>query len=357
MQKKFVSLALALVMCLGLCIPALAAEAESTVPSHKDALRMVDIGWDMGSNFHDLYVLENVNLRGTDGAAVTCPGYFRVCSDVNLSVVNNSGRDDCRITLELTAYENDGTGVYTARTDWGSKLEQGEEALTGVSLGKMEPEKLAGKDVIVGMNILIQFQQGEESTVYPYPVYFKLGAAERYTPPVFTDVKGSDYYAEPVSWAVKNRVTTGTGDGTKFSPSQTCTNAQILTFLYRAYGEPAPTVANPFSNVKESDFYYGAALWAYEKGMVSGTTFDADKPCTRAMTVTYIWQAAGSPAPVSAANFTDVDAGAAYAQAVAWAVEQPTPVTTGTGDGTTFSPDQVCSRGEIVTFLYRALAK
>lgn len=90
--------------------------------------------------------------------------------------------------------------------------------------------------------------------------------------------------------------------------------------------------------------------------MVSGTTFDTDKPCTRAMAMTYLWQAAGSPT-APAASFTDVSADAAYASAVAWAVEQKITTGTGTGTGTTFSPDDVCSRGQIMTFLHRNLAK
>lgn len=170
--------------------------------------------------------------------------------------------------------------------------------------------------------------------------------------PAFTDVPDDAYYAAPVTWAVENEITTGTSD-TAFSPKQDCTNAQILTFLWRACGKPEPTIDNPFTN-KISDTYLQAAVWAYEKGMVSGDTFDASELCTRAMAMTYIWQSAGSPAPGEAAAFTDVPADAAYAQAVAWAVEQD--VTTGTSQ-TEFSPDGVCSRGQIVTFLHRALAE
>ena len=170
------------------------------------------------------------------------------------------------------------------------------------------------------------------------------------TVPAFSDVAANAYYAAPVSWAVTKEITTGTGDN-KFSPSQDCTNAQILTFIWRAYGEPEPTISNPFTN-SISEAYTKAAIWAYEKGMVSGTTFDINKPCTRAMAATYLWQAAGSPT-APAASFTDVSADAAYAPAVAWAVEQK--ITTGTGTGTTFSPDDVCNRGQIVAFLFRAL--
>lgn len=167
----------------------------------------------------------------------------------------------------------------------------------------------------------------------------------------FTDVKKGDYFADPVAWAVDKKITTGTSE-TTFSPNENCTVAQILTFLWRAYGSPKASGSNSFSDVKDSDYYYGAALWAYEKGMVSGGTFNGSSPCTRSMAVTYIWKAAGNPA-ASGSKFTDVPAGADYEQAVNWAVEKG--VTAGTS-ATTFSPDSVCTRGQIVTFLYRGLA-
>ena len=168
----------------------------------------------------------------------------------------------------------------------------------------------------------------------------------------FTDVFVSDYYADPVRWAIEKEITTGTTE-TTFSPGSTCTNAQILTFLWRAYGCPEAAIENPFSNLTGDEYYYEAALWAYEKGMVSAPFFDAGASCTRSATVRYLWQAAGQPAPSSLSSFADVPADADYATAVSWAVEQD--ITNGTSD-TAFSPDQICSRGQIVTFLYRNLA-
>ena len=168
----------------------------------------------------------------------------------------------------------------------------------------------------------------------------------------FSDVKADDYFAGPVQWAVEKGITSGTS-ATTFSPYENCTTAQILTFLWRASGSPKPTTANPFSDVESGDYYADAAVWAYEKGMVSGTAFGGNTPCTRSMAVTYMWKAAGSPG-AKAASFTDVSAEAEYAGAVAWAVEQG--VTSGTSD-TTFSPDDICTRGQIVTFLYRGMAE
>ena len=169
----------------------------------------------------------------------------------------------------------------------------------------------------------------------------------------FSDVKETDYFADAVQWAVERNITSGTSK-TTFSPNATCSKAQILTFLWHANGSPEPTAATHFTDVKTADYFYKAALWAAEKGLVSGSTFGANTDCTRAMTVEYMWKAAGSPAPAGKADFDDVPANADYAQAVAWAVEKN--ITSGTGDGN-FSPAATCTRGQIVTFLYRAMGK
>lgn len=178
------------------------------------------------------------------------------------------------------------------------------------------------------------------------------------TPPVstvggFSDVKESDYFADAVLWAVEKNITSGTSK-TTFSPNATCSKAQILSFLWRAHGSPEPTAANPFTDIKTTDYFYKAALWAAEKGLVSGSTFGANTDCTRAMTMEYMWKAAGSPTPAGKADFTDVPANADYAQAVAWAVENK--ITSGTGSDN-FSPAATCTRGQIVTFLHRAMGK
>lgn len=169
----------------------------------------------------------------------------------------------------------------------------------------------------------------------------------------FGDVHAGDFFADPVMWAVERGITNGTS-ANAFSPADVCNRAQILTFLWRASGYPEPTVSNPFSDINSSDYYYKAALWASEKGMVSGSMFNPTIPCTRASTVEYMWKAAGRPTPSTTASFEDVSSDAYYAQAVAWAVENE--VTKGTG-ATTFSPYDTCTRGQIVTFLYRAFGK
>lgn len=188
------------------------------------------------------------------------------------------------------------------------------------------------------------------------PLYIKMGAKE--TAPAkpaatgFSDVAANAYYANAVKWAVEKGITAGTSP-TTFSPNDTCTTAQILTFLWRANGSPEPTIQNPFTDVKESDYFYKAAVWAYEKGMAEGQSFGGNNPCTRSATVTYLWKLEGSPVGAPSVNFSDVGTNANYTEAVAWAVTMG--VTAGTSE-TTFSPDATCTRGQIATFLYRSLA-
>ena len=169
----------------------------------------------------------------------------------------------------------------------------------------------------------------------------------------FADVPENAYYAPAVAWAVEKGVTEGTS-ATTFSPDAACTRAQIVTFLYRAAGSPAvKSTVNPFTDVTAGDYYYNAVLWAVENGITTGTsatTFSPNESCTRAQCVTFLYRAVGSAATAKA-GFTDVSADAYYAPAVDWAVEKG--VTTGTS-ATTFSPDDACTRAQIVTFLYRA---
>lgn len=167
------------------------------------------------------------------------------------------------------------------------------------------------------------------------------------TDPSFTDVAAGTYYAYPVAWAVENNITSGTSS-TTFSPDETCTRAQIITFLWRAAGSPEPENPSAFTDVKADAYYTQAVAWAAENDMASGDTFSPDAPCTRLMAVEFMWKQAGSPS-AAAADFTDVSS-----SAVNWAVE--TGVTSGTS-ATTFSPDETCTRAQIVTFLYRAFAE
>lgn len=170
----------------------------------------------------------------------------------------------------------------------------------------------------------------------------------------FVDVKEGAYYYDAVLWAVEQKITSGTS-ATTFSPDASCTRAQMVTFLWRAAGSPkVENGKNPFTDVKADAYYYDAVLWAVEKGVTSGTsatTFSPDATVTRGQTVTFLYRNAGSPEVSGTMPFADVEADAYYAKAVQWAVQQK--ITTGTSE-TTFSPMSDCTRGQIVTFLYRA---
>ena len=176
----------------------------------------------------------------------------------------------------------------------------------------------------------------------------------------FADVKEpSAFYYEPVYWAYEHepQITNGT-DATHFSPNKTCTRAQVVTFLWRANGSPEPKKkVNPFNDVKPDAYYYKAVLWAVEKGITNGTgpnAFSPDKGCTRGQVVTFQWRSNGQPEPKAANNpFTDVKPDAYYYKAVLWAVENG--ITNGTSPNK-FSPDKTCTRGQIVTSLYRDMA-
>ena len=174
---------------------------------------------------------------------------------------------------------------------------------------------------------------------------------------VFVDVATGSYYEDAVDWAVENGITQGTDD-THFSPDGICTRAQAVTFLWRAAGSPAAkSSAMPFTDVKSGSYYYDAVLWAVENGITKGTsatTFSPDQNCSRAQIVTFLWRSEKSPAAGTVNPFTDVKSDAYYADAVLWAVKED--VTKGT-TATTFSPDDNCTRAQIVTFIWRALAE
>ena len=172
----------------------------------------------------------------------------------------------------------------------------------------------------------------------------------------FTDVPENAYYFEPVKWAVKNKITSGTSDST-FSPEDSCTRAQMVTFMWRAKGCPELTNSNnPFTDVSPDAYYYKAVLWAAEQKITTGTsdtTFSPDATVNRAQSVTFLWRMEGSEIVAADNPFTDVPSNAYYYNAVLWAVKNG--VTTGKTK-TSFAPDDPCIRAQIVTFLYRDMA-
>lgn len=171
----------------------------------------------------------------------------------------------------------------------------------------------------------------------------------------FSDVASDSYYSDAVAWAVENDVTSGTGNNA-FSPEANCTRAQIMTFLWRAYGSATPTcTSNPFADVDENAYYYDAILWAIENGITTGISADAfgpDTSCNRAQAVTFLYRAAGSPTVSGTVGFSDVASDSYYKDAVSWAVANG--ITSGTGNNQ-FPPADTCTRAQIVTFLWRNL--
>ncbi len=209
------------------------------------------------------------------------------------------------------------------------------------------------------------------STVYiPFTIYTKLGTSSVISKEVtgtvaikiaqtmnFVDVKPTDYFYNPVKWALTKNITKGTS-ATTFSPNKTCSRAEIVTFLWRDAGCPTATITrNPFSDVSYSmgSDFYNAILWASQNGITAGTDathFSPNKTCTRAEIVTFLWRYAKKPASYGNNPFTDVNKTdhAPYYDAILWAVSKG--ITTGS-TASTFSPNGTCTRGEAVTFLFR----
>lgn len=171
--------------------------------------------------------------------------------------------------------------------------------------------------------------------------------------PEFDDVKPGAFYFDAVQWAVENGITNGTGKNT-FSPNNVCSRYQIVMFLWRAAGQPEAKAAVSFADVKPGDIFYEAVQWAVERGITKGTSstsFSPFAPCTRGQIVTFLYRSAGSPKVSGACNFSDVSADSFCRDAVIWASTEG--ITNGTSAGR-FSPNEGCTRAQVVTFLYRA---
>lgn len=171
--------------------------------------------------------------------------------------------------------------------------------------------------------------------------------------PEFDDVKPGAFYFDAVQWAVKNGITNGTGKST-FSPNDVCSRYQIVMFLWRAAGQPEAKAAVSFADVKPGDIFYEAVQWAVERGITNGTSstsFSPFAPCTRGQIVTFLHRSAGSPTISGACDFSDVSAGSFCRDAVIWASSEG--ITKGTSAGR-FSPNEGCTRAQVVTFLHRA---
>ena len=196
-----------------------------------------------------------------------------------------------------------------------------------------------------------------KNSTYTFNLNKKTHIKASFVRKLFDDVGAWDYFYEPVEWAVAKGITNGTSP-TTFSPKKECNRADVVTFLWRTMGSPEPTTTkNPFTDVKSSAYYYKAVLWAVENGITAGaspTTFNPKGTCTREQVVTFLWRAKGSPEPGAVTNpFNDVSSSSYAYKAILWAISQTPPITNGTSSNK-FSPKSPCTRGQVVTFLYRA---
>ncbi len=305
-----------------------------------------DVVWDSVSEL-DFYMTQGSTLTGAflddescageggDGYAklyISPDSTWTVTGDSVLTGLYNAGTVVDENGKTVTVQSNDGT-VYV----------QGDSPYTVTVSAYDTSADLSGADAPVAWEDAQVNSASADIGTPGMPGESPAGA------PAFSDVAPDAYYADSVRWAVKQGITRGTSDGV-FSPDAICTRAQIVTFLWRSAGSPEPEGNDPFADVAEDAYYCKAALWAHEQGIVEGAAFQPEVPCTRMETVTLLWRAAGSPSAAAETSFTDVSADSDDAAAVAWAVEKG--VTRGTS-ATTFSPDTVCTRAQIVTLLHR----
>lgn len=336
-------------------------------PNQVLALRTDGTVWLLGSMNGDFYksftkIAENV----TDIAMGE--GVFLLVKDGG-ELVGWGENASCQLArtgeaaLPVTVLQNvrsvtvsgDGKAVYAVKTDgslvgWGLLPGRTAPVTSPVQLDSGPVASVSASQnraLYVKNGVLWGFGQLEASAV---PLEKPVRTGVSVTP--FGDVSNADYFFEPIRWAVDGGVTNGTAPET-FSPHESCTRAQIVTFLWRAAGSPAPSRTATVSDVEPGLYYSDAVSWAAERGLFTGSEFRPHALCTRAVAVEFLWKCAGSPSDVGTSVFTDVPANASYAAAVAWAVQAG--VTTGVSD-TSFAPDAPCSRGQIVTFLYRAFA-
>ena len=275
---------------------------------------------------------------------------------------NNHASAEKTCTVSVTAYYVPGAPTYPTTapaapngtvTVTPSNASKGTNVTVTVKPNEgYELGSLAVKDASGNLLPLADLGNGKYSFVMPASKVSVEAEFVKTASTSFADVPANAYFADAVKWAVDKGITNGLSD-TMFGPYESCTRAQIVTFLWRAAGSPEPKTASSFTDVPANAYYAKAVAWAVENGITNGMTatmFAPDATCTRGQSVTFLCRALKGTASGST-NFTDVASDAFYADAVNWAVANN--VTNGTSN-TTFSPNADCTRAEIVTFLYRA---
>lgn len=383
MKKRLLAMFLALALCMGLCVPALAVEAEHAEEE------------DIKSTFT---ILRNGTINELEGRyqtkALFAPSYGAGAREVDCQVfgqgdswtitntgskaISYVGRTDYTISFTTMQYvyvpgegfqevggmsDIDAEGRQVHAPDEGTRLAnlKAGESIT-IPAASFESEGPYSGNLITELAISIYFEGASELSpngiMMDYVLYFMGDDARKAamdkaqkdpTPAAFNDVPA--WCSPAVDWAVAQNITNGKGGG-RFAPNDQCTNAEILTFLWRAAGEPKEWVKVPIANTQESDFFYDAAQWASDRGMIDPGAFDPHKPCTRGSAMRYIWNAFGEMGADGADVFSDVsDQDELLYGAVNFALA--CGITNGYPDGT-FRPNNTCTRGEIVTFLHRA---
>ena len=333
-MKRIVSLTLALVLVFS-CVTGISA-ASGTAP-------VMTVGRTSATQGETVELA--VTLRNNPGIS---------------SAIMKIDYDETRLTLaDATIGEKFSSGAYTNInlpyvTFVRAGDVKGDEILLVLSFAVKEEAK-AGDAYVT-----ILYEEGDITNYDEEDVNFEVvpGAVTVARENPFTDVPDGSYYLEPVLWAVDKGITSGTTP-TTFDPNGKCMRAVVVTFLWKAAGSPEPkTTENPFTDVKEGSYYYKAVLWAYENNVTAGltaTTFGPTALCNRAQVVTFLYNAMGKPEVNSTEHkFTDVSEGKFYYQAMLWAVENG--ITAGLTE-TTFGPNAICNRAQVVTFLYRAYNK
>ena len=348
MKRKCLSLLLTLAMCLSLTVTALADTHELYV-DYPDGTSDAVVGPASGDGWSYDDQTNTLTLSGIKDAFITVNSL-----DDPPTIVLAPGSKNT-LTGIMTDMLSDDTGYPVTFKGSGELIIYDADAEDGVFAGFGGSIKLQD-----GLSMTGGTKAGDSGALAfntvpnkEYPTYqcMAAGAPAKYIriagqPSItgFTDVANDSPYAEAIKWAVDQKITAGKTAAT-FGPNDTCTLAHIITFLWRANGKPAPA-ADAGSDIDN------AISWALNGDLkLIDQTDDTNGACTRAKAVYCMWLAAGQPQASGAASFSDVPAGAYYAQAVNWAVEQG--ITSGTS-ATTFSPGSTCTRGQIVTFLYRA---
>ncbi|MDD4843287.1 MAG: S-layer homology domain-containing protein [Anaerotignum sp.] len=297
----------------------------------------------------------SLNVSNTDNSPVTLTGAAKGLLTFVKAASNpiDGGGGGASLTRTLTFKTNGGSEIASVSKTSGTAIElksykptRDGYTFAGWYTDEALTKKITSVTLTTSMTV---YAKWTEDTV---PV-----EETKETKNPFTDVKDSDYFYDAVEWAVEKDITSGTTSGS-FSPSNICTRAQMVTFLWKAMGSPEPTAVNcPFTDVSKQAYYFKAVLWAVENDITSGataTTFAPNKTVTRGQTVTFLWRGAGKPMATIANPYTDVVKDAYNYNAILWAAEKG--ITQGTS-ATTFSPDTPCTRGQIVTFLYKYMGK